>query len=153
MLEKCEFKSSARWDYGQEKVHKDREKDILKTIAGFLNADGGRLFIGVGDNGSILGLEKDFATLRSPNRDRYELFLSNLISDKIGIEFHSFISIRFTQIEGRDICIMEVEFSSKKEAWVIDGDNRRFFVRTQNSTRELNSQKAHEYINSHWPKG
>ena len=36
-----EFKSTLRWDVKQESVNKDLEKVILKTIAGFMNSDGG----------------------------------------------------------------------------------------------------------------
>ena len=42
-----EFKSSLRWDHVQRKRNKALELVIVKTIAGFLNHDGGDLLIGV----------------------------------------------------------------------------------------------------------
>ncbi len=38
-----EFKSSARWDYREQKVNKTLEQVIVKTLASFLNAKGGIL--------------------------------------------------------------------------------------------------------------
>jgi hypothetical protein len=51
-----EFRSSIRWDYATKKINKTLEHDIAKTIAAFLNSEGGRLFIGIDDNGSVLGI-------------------------------------------------------------------------------------------------
>ena len=43
-----EFKSTARWDIREGKPNKAMEDAVVKTIAGFLNTDGGTLLIGVG---------------------------------------------------------------------------------------------------------
>ncbi|KKL69002.1 hypothetical protein LCGC14_2119350, partial [marine sediment metagenome] len=82
-----EFKSSARWDYYQEKVNKDLEFVIIKTIAGFMNTEGGTLLIGVTDDGEIIGVENDLKTLKKKDRDGYELLLNDLISSYIGVEY------------------------------------------------------------------
>ncbi|HAM57915.1 MAG TPA: type I restriction endonuclease subunit R, partial [Candidatus Rokubacteria bacterium] len=55
-----EFKSTLRWN-----LKEDRQDDkavthaVLKTIAAFLNTEGGDLLIGVADDGSIAGIERD----------------------------------------------------------------------------------------------
>ncbi len=43
-----EFKSTARWDLKEDKPNKLVEDAVVKTVAGFLNTDGGTLLIGVG---------------------------------------------------------------------------------------------------------
>ena len=40
------------------------EEVILKTVAGFWNAEGGTLLVGVSDDGSVLGLDADLANAR-----------------------------------------------------------------------------------------
>ena len=55
---RVEFKSSIRYDYRQKTTNRDLETVIAKTIAGFMNANGGRLLIGVNDQGEVLGLER-----------------------------------------------------------------------------------------------
>jgi len=52
--------ASPRWN-----LKEDRQDDkgvthaVLKTIAAFLNTEGGDLLIGVADDGSIVGIERD----------------------------------------------------------------------------------------------
>jgi hypothetical protein len=45
--------------------------------------EGGTLLIGVADEGSIVGLASDYAMLSKGDRDGYELFLCQLIADRI----------------------------------------------------------------------
>ena len=55
-----EFKSTLRWSLKEDKQDdKFVTHAVLKTIAAFLNTEGGDLLIGVGDDGSIVGLEQD----------------------------------------------------------------------------------------------
>jgi predicted HTH transcriptional regulator len=55
-----EFKSTLRWSL---KENRRDDKGVthaaLKTIAAFLNTEGGDLLIGVADDGSIVGIERD----------------------------------------------------------------------------------------------
>ena len=67
--DELEFKSSFRYDYRQQKVNKALESVIIKTLAGFMNTQGGSILIGVADDGSIVGLEADYATLSRKDSD------------------------------------------------------------------------------------
>ena len=65
-----EFKSSIAFVPGQSTADIDKQlKTITRTIAGFMNADGGTLWIGVNDSGSITGIEADFEYLNSGEDD------------------------------------------------------------------------------------
>ncbi|MDM8522223.1 ATP-binding protein [Desulfococcaceae bacterium HSG8] len=145
-----EFKSSIRWDYHQEKLNKSLEKVILKTIAGFMNADGGKLLIGVDDEGNILGLEKDFQTLKKKDRDGFELFVIQLLSNGVGKEFCPYIHLTFDQVDVNYVCLINVD-ASPKPAYVREGNETRFFLRTGAST-QLNTKEAIEYVSAHWEK-
>ena len=70
--ERVEFKSSLRHDYRQVKTDKNLEHVILKSIAGFLNGNGGTLLIGVDDFGEILGLANDYWSLKKKTKDGFE---------------------------------------------------------------------------------
>lgn len=95
-----------------------------------------------------MGLEKDIKTLKKNNLDRYGLFLSSLISDYIGKEFNPYIGIKFPQIDGYVICLIIIK-ESKKAAYVKDKNKHIFYIRAQNSTRELDPKETHEYLSSH----
>src|SRR5260370_15920823 len=55
-----EFKSTLRWSLKENRQdNKGVTHAVLKTIAAFLNTEGGDLLVGVADNGSIVGIERD----------------------------------------------------------------------------------------------
>src|SRR5208283_3043698 len=66
-----EFKSSFRWDLRENKVNRALEGVVLKTIAGYMNGNGGTLLIGVADDGRVVGLGHDYPTLKKPDRDGF----------------------------------------------------------------------------------
>ncbi|MBE2218189.1 MAG: ATP-binding protein, partial [Ignavibacteria bacterium] len=72
------------YDYRQVKTDKNLEDIILKSIAGFLNAKGGTLILGVDDSGEILGLTEDYWTLKRKNKDGFQQKLIQLISNAFG---------------------------------------------------------------------
>jgi hypothetical protein len=143
-----EFKSAARWDYEQNNINKGLEFVIAKTVAGFLNAGGGVVVLGVADDGTVVGLEKDYQTLgKRPDRDGYQQFLVTLISKTVGKVACSAIKFEFSTHNERDICIIRCSPSLKP---VYVGDEARFYVRIGNTTQELNPKDAEDYLARHW---
>jgi hypothetical protein len=67
-----EFKASLLWDYRRQSVNKELVEPVMKNLVGFMNAQGGALLIGVGDDGEILGIEQDMSTLKKPGVDGFE---------------------------------------------------------------------------------
>ena len=47
----------------------------MKTIAAFMNTNGGKLIIGISDKGEYVGIDKD----RLQTNDKFQLFLTNSI--------------------------------------------------------------------------
>ena len=145
-----EFKSSFRWDMNKDEMNKALEGAVLKNIAGFMNAEGGSIIIGVDDAGTALGLEKDFQTLKTKNKDGFEMLLMTSISNKIGAPFCKYATILFYSINNKDICRVVVS-KSDRPAYLNDGKDPSFFVRAGAGVRNLNIQDATNYIQSHWP--
>ncbi len=142
-----EFKSSLRWDYKLERVMAHIEEAILKTVAAFLNTDGGTLIIGANDSNNVLGLDKDYETLEKPNRDGFQLHLINLASSSLGKEFCQYIQIAFENANSKEVCKVTVQPSPVP---VYMGKERRLYIRTGNSTQQLNLEEAVRYCRLHW---
>lgn len=142
-----EFKSSLRWDVKKEEFNKNLEKPILKTISAFLNTKGGILLIGVEDDGNIIGIEKDLEQFK--NKDKYELHLSNLITNKIGNIHMPYIKINFETIDNKTICKIYVDKSSEPAYFRDEGDEF-FYVRQNNRTKELPVSETKRYIEQNW---
>lgn len=147
--DRVEFKSTARWDLRQEKINKALEISIAKTIAGFANHAGGSLLVGVSDERVVLGLEKDYQTLKRKDRDGFEQFLMTLVKTYLGGDVCSLAHMVFVEIDGKDVCRIVVEHGYRP-VYLHDGDQVRYFVRTGNATRELDVEEAVRHIQWHW---
>jgi hypothetical protein len=145
-----EFKPSARWDYYQNRNNPDLQKALIKTVAAFLNTEGGTLLIGVADNAKILGLKQDFATLQNPKSDDYLLFLNNIIFDNLGHDLGLCLDISVLRLKGKEICRITVR-KSPRPVYVKDGQNEQFFVRFSNASKNLSIKAAVEYCKNRWP--
>ncbi len=146
-----EKKSSLRWDYQLTRVNTELESSVAKTLVGFLNSLGGKLVIGVDDDGQILGLANDYQTLRKPNRDGFELRLNQIMEKYFSIVHRNLIQVTFTQIAHKDIVVLSVEKSPRPVFFHTKG-KREFVIRTGNETKSLDVQISVEYISQHWNK-
>jgi predicted HTH transcriptional regulator len=120
---------------------------VLKTAAAYLNSDGGTLLIGVGDEGEVCGIEQDLRLVNGNSLDQFQLLLMGFLTDRIGTEFIPFIEVSFEQIEGKSVCVLDVN-RAPKPSFV---DETKFYVRAGNATRELSMAKAIEYMKMRWP--
>ena len=144
-----EFKSSMRYDFQQEKTNKELAKVIAKTIAGLLNAKGGTLLIGVNDEGEILGIQKDMATLSKKNEDYYEMTLRSALGKHLGVEVSPVVHVEFVDVESKRVAVLRAK-SHPEPVFFQDGDKREFYVRDGNSTRPMHIMAAHKYIARHF---
>lgn len=145
-----EFKSSIRWDYKLSATNKSLEYVIAKTISAFMNTEGGKLIIGVDDDGNVLGLENDYKTLGSkPNKDGFLLQIDNIINAYLGKEFHEYVNVAIEMINGREICIIDISDSSQP-VFVQNQVNDEFFIRASASSQPMSMREATDYIASHW---
>ena len=148
--ERLEFKSSLRWDHREERVNRALEAVVVKTIAGFLNAAGGTLLIGVDDAGATVGLTADYRSLKKPDRDGFELHLQQIIGRDLGEAVSaSFLTVNFHEIDGQDICQVTVD-PSDHPIYVEHQNEALFYVRVGNGTRALPVDEVVKYVHSHW---
>lgn len=139
--ESLEFKSTLRWNFKANKPGKEIELAALKTIAAFMNSEGGSLIIGLGDDGSILGIEAD----RFPNEDKFLLHFNNLIKQHIGLEFSKYISFCIIRIEDKSIFVVDCR-KSELPVYVKHGEDEDFYVRVGPGTRKLPMSAAMQYL-------
>ena len=146
-----EFKPSVKWNYKLKQPDKDAGEIIAKSVAGFLNTKGGTLLIGVADDGTLLGLKKDFDTFSNKegkNQDTHQQHLINLFGTKLGLTTISkYIIITYEKEDDELVCLVSVK-ASKSPVYLYDD---KFYIRVGNTTREpLNTKEAHDYINEHF---
>ena len=138
--EGVEFKSTLRTNLHTGQPDDKMQIAALKTIAAFLNAGGGTLLIGVGDDGAVTGLAAD----GFPNEDKMSLHLVNLVRDRIGELFLPYIHPEFVDHDHGRVLSVRCE-RGPKAAFVKDGVAQRFFVRGANATAELTGHAIVDY--------
>jgi ATP-dependent Lon protease len=147
---KLEFKSSARWNFHKGDKDHVLELAVVKTVAGFMNAHGGTLLIGVNDQGEPIGLASDYKTVQKGDRDRYENWLTGLFEKTIGKPALASLSIAFEDIDGNDVCRIDVKPADRPVYVRSTQQEADLYVRLNNSTRLLNTKDALDYIASRW---
>ncbi|MGI9166204.1 MAG: Eco57I restriction-modification methylase domain-containing protein [Pyrinomonadaceae bacterium] len=146
-----EFNPSARWDLKQNVANKEMENVIVKTVAALLNTEGGALLIGVADEGTILGLEKDYKMFGKKNsRDAFENFLTTLLLNNLGKDSSALFSNSFHELEAKDVVKVAVK-PSPKPVFVKDDKGEHLYIRAGNSTRLLTTKEALDYCKIRWP--
>ena len=142
---RLEFKSTLRLNLHTQNVDKKMEHSAMKTIAAFLNSEGGKLLVGVSDSGEILGADLD--TL--PNEDKFLLHFKNLLDRHIGLSFIPLIHYELVEIVGKKI--LEVDCDRSDEAVFLKaGSDEEFYVRTGPSSDKLDGKRLLDYIKRHF---
>ncbi len=147
--DRVEFKSTLRYDLRTESVNKKLEYVIAKTIAAFLNSEGGDLFIGIDDEQNALGLTDDIETLSKKNIDGFELHLVEIIKKYIGGGYSTHIKVTFPVYDDVQICRIRVAKSGKPVFVTFEGEEG-FFVRTGCSSQPLSREDQSAYEKEHW---
>jgi ATP-dependent Lon protease len=123
---------------------------IVKTAAGFLNADGGTLLIGVSDSGIVTGIQRDLGTLgKRQDLDGYQQFLRNLLNNGLGKDRCAQVKIDFASVDGEQVAVLRVP-AAERPAFAQDGGGSAFYVRSGNTTQSLDIEQAHKYIADHF---
>lgn len=151
-----EFKSTIVYPAGSIDPDIDQQiKIITKTIAGFQNANGGKLYIGVDDSGNVVGIEHDLPFLNSSELDDYtypqdidgyQNKLRVSIKKLLGNISNSKVSISFDLDEGKTYCIVDV----KPSDYPIFMQGIKLFQRAGNMTQFLRDEEITYFIESKW---
>lgn len=145
-----EFKETLSWDVRKKEKNPAMELMCLKTIAAFLNSDGGTLIIGVADDGSIPGINFELEKLHKGNPDKLQTHFKNLLKARIGEQYYTFFNVKFSMVG--DITVVVVECRPSDLPCYLKGADKTedFYVRAPAATDKLDTRKAVEYIQSHW---
>jgi hypothetical protein len=150
-----EFKSSVRWDMRESRLNEPLKYSVIKTVAAFLNSNGGTLLIGVDDDRKAVGLRGDYSLFKkADSRDAFENWLMTQLIEQFGKPAARLIALTFHSVGGEDVCRIEVK-PSPDPAFVDEkgGKPAQMYMRTGNSSRALDTREAIEYSRRHWPDG
>jgi hypothetical protein len=142
-----EFKSTLRWNLKEDKQDdKVVTHAVLKTVAAFLNTEGGDLLIGVADDGTVVGIERD----QLENDDKFMRHLAQVVRNGLGDRAGTCIDPKVQVVGGKTVCVVSCQRSPEPVylKWkglesAPDGD---FYVRSGPGTVKLAAESAREYV-------
>lgn len=168
-----EFKSSAFWSVSlspdelrQKNSFELREYGqraskivIAKSIAAFLNSDGGTLLIGVSENKEsdkiiVTGINEDMKRIRNTGIDGYKRTIIDEIiraffPAKIFNHLDNYLSFDFITIDGKIICRIKVRKSDTRVFLNIN-NKEIFMIRIDSENRTLEGDKLVDYCLKRW---
>jgi predicted HTH transcriptional regulator len=152
---KLEFKSTLCYDLKEKARKAHIEHAVLKTIAAFLNSEGGTLLIGVEDGGTIHGLDDDFKVLpkKGDPRDEFNKHFDNLISKNFGRHIHRLIHLDIESIKSKLIAKIVVPRKAPEAVFLENKEKNNaeeFYIRLNASSVSLSIAEATNYIKDHW---
>ena len=134
---------------------------VVKSVAAFMNTNGGELLIGIDDTGQPVGIEEDYAFVHSHNRDGWELWLGDLISTTLGKVEAADVTPRYCEVDGKTVAYIKLTRASKpvfatptkaaRPKGATFGPNKPFYIRMANATQQLAGDELLSYTNKHWP--
>src|SRR5438093_77943 len=147
-----EFKSTLRWSL------KDGRQDdkgvthaVLKTLAAFLNTEGGDLLIGVADDGAVVGIEQD----QLETDDKFMRHLAQVARNGLGDRAGTCIDPAAQIVQGRTVCVVSCQRSPEpvflKWKGMEASPEGDFYVRSGPGTVKLPPGSAWEYIRTRFP--
>ncbi|MFA5258611.1 MAG: RNA-binding domain-containing protein [Candidatus Pacearchaeota archaeon] len=172
-----EFKSSCLWslNISDQEIKQTKSYDlhtfkqkaskviIARSIAAFLNSEGGNLVIGVkekkGENDKmshdfeIIGIKEEFKKLKDPNIDGYKRMIMDEIlrsyfPSKIYNHLNDYMMMEFVEFElnneNKILCFIKIKKSDLKVFLDLTG-KKIFMIRTDTENRMLEGEELVDY--------
>jgi len=142
-----EFKSTFVWSTEENKIDKELKFNVLKTIVGFMNSNGGTLIIGVDDKHQVIGMELDYKSNWKGNKDGFILDFREYLESCVGINnYNRYIDLSFELIGDKEVCVVKVE-KSIEYIYLRKNNKKVLYVRLGNRTKPLEDpEEIIEYI-------
>lgn len=118
-----EFKTSIVYVPGESIANIDKQcYNIVKELAAFMNAEGGKLYIGINDSGTVTGINGDFEHLNEGtsdyddypndykmNTDQYALKIQNVVKKCCNHTANACLDFNFRRKDDLIFCIVSVK--------------------------------------------
>lgn len=126
----------------KESTSKVLKESIVRTLSAFMNLNGGTIFVGVKNDGTIKGVRGDLADF-----DKYQLDIRSLIRLRLGTYFNEIVYFATENINGKKIIRIDCD-ASKSPVFFKKSNNKEeleeFVVRTGAANTHL--KKGSEII-------
>ncbi|MDT0648424.1 ATP-binding protein [Zunongwangia sp. F260] len=148
-----EYKPALLYNFKTKKASIGVKNVIAKVICSFLNSNGGKLYIGINDNGEIQGLDYDFSLKNKEDEfDFFRIEFDNMLFQFFDKSVYHFIKADFNFDYEKPFFLVSVKPSDNPVFLVNHKDGQKeFYIRTTTSSIKINDlQEVVKYCISHW---
>lgn len=170
---KVEFKKEAFWSttYSPQHIKESKSAEvkeygqraskviIARSIAAFLNSEGGTLIIGIKEKPEkgefeIYGIDEDMERIREPGIDSYKRtiideIIKTFFPPKIFNHLNDYFLFEFTKIDEKSLCIIKIKKSDSKVFLKIN-NKEIFMIRVDSENRTLEGERLVDYCIKKW---
>lgn len=156
-----EFKSSMLYDHKKAKavpnlsINEYLSEDVLlsclKTVAAFLNTDGGILYLGVEDDGHCIGLEHDCRIIghKTFDADKWQLKLRSFFTGRFkeGKVVNDYVDVIIVNVDGTAVARLKI-LPRRKLSFVFDKETKKplLFRRQGNQTAIVEIDEVEDFL-------
>lgn len=142
--ENVEFKETCRWDVRQNKVTDIPRLAICKEVCAFLNTRGGTIYVGVDDDGIVLGIDRDIGSLhnKDKHRDQFRRMVTDLLNEHLGPDAADAAVTKFGKVEDKEYMTISVQASDEPTYF----KDEELYVRQGARIKELKGRKFTNYL-------
>lgn len=145
-----EFKAAFSFDKNKNPIEFMKHA-VFKAISSMMNTEGGKVFVGVEDNGNVVGIENEYDV---KGQDGFRLKFDAIATDLIGRENIQYLMLEISQVENKDVAIIHVQ-KSKNPVYLKNKTQNpikeEFFIRGSGaSSLQLSLKEMNEYIKNHF---
>ena len=139
-----EFKTSAIYEPGKTDIPNETAQNfnLARTVCAFLNSQaGGTLFIGVNDQGYVVGFEKDMNYLKYSTIDSFIRYVQDMLKSKLGVD--AIYYIKFEPAYDNKVVMLHV---MPHPYQVVELDEKAY-IRVNNESRLMPDEMRLELLN------
>lgn len=147
-----EFKTTGRLNLHTGDKDPNIEWAVIKSVAGFMNASGGTLLVGVTDSGDVAGIEADYPFLKKPDADGWNLWFTDAMTTALGRAAAAELELSFCEFDGRLVARVDIgPAATPTFAKRPKGDGKELYlVRINSSTQELSGPELLNHQKHRW---
>lgn len=152
-FEYVEFKSTLRWCMNDNCKRTELEAEVVRALAGLLNAKGGSLFIGIAPDRTVVGIERDWDSLsreQDRNKDGFDRHLRQVLESRLGSLLQLPVHIEYHPLHLHQVCRI-VAAPSERPVFIGKGHGNKFFVRSGRQTQDCKEPARCHYLKRRWP--
>ena len=124
----------------RKKLRDDIRKEISITVSAFTNQDGGRLFVGVNDDSTVLGLDRDLKEYQG-SKDKFKLTIIDSLKTFLkNTAFIAKLKFEFVNADNKEYFIITVP-KSTEPVYLHFSNIQEAYVRVQNSSQKFNTEE------------